>query len=242
MSLALTTDQRCRAGAADHPFQPSLSAAKRALRETGKLTIVALGSSTTAGAGASQPERSYPAVLEAELKRRLPEREIKVVNKGIGGQSAYDMLLRMDADVVAEKPDIVIWQTVVNDAIRDVGEEKLAKILKKGIRKVETAGIDMVLMDLQWLPREDRYPKYDEYREVLAKTAQELNVSVFPRHAMMKSWAKSNKFTEEELVGMDGLHMVDASYRCLAVRIADGLVGALTGEKLDLAEGPRPVN
>ncbi|RDJ27479.1 SGNH/GDSL hydrolase family protein [Bosea caraganae] len=242
MTLALSADQRCRAGAADHPFQPSLSAAKKALQETGKLTIVALGSSTTAGSGASQAERSYPAVLEAELKRRLPDRDIKVVNKGIGGQSAYDMLLRIDADVIAEKPTIVIWQTVVNDAIRDVGEEKLAKILKKGIRKVENAGIDMVLMDLQWLPREDRYPKYEEYRAVLAKTAGELNVSVFPRHAMMKSWAKSNKFTEEELVGMDGLHMVDASYRCLAIRIADGLVSGLTGAKLDLAEGPKPTN
>jgi acyl-CoA thioesterase-1 len=75
--------------------------------------------------------------------------------------------------VIEEKPSIVIWQTVVNDAIRDVGEEKLAKILRKGIRKVQAAGIDMIVMDLQWLPREDRYPHYDDYRAVLAKTAQE---------------------------------------------------------------------
>ncbi len=211
------------------------------MQETGALTIVALGSSTTAGSGVSDSAHSYPAVLEAELKRRLPEVAVKVVNKGVGGQSAYDMLLRMDADVIEEKPAIVIWQTVVNDAIRDIGEEKLAKILRKGIRKARDAGIDMVLMDLQWLPRESRYPKYDDYRTVLAKTAQEGDVALFPRYAMMKGWSRSTHFSPGEIVGMDGMHVVEAGYRCLAIRIADGLVAGLTGAKAETAE-PKPTN
>lgn len=242
MTLAGKNDVRCRFGAAQQPFAPILPAAKKAVQESGTLTIVALGSSTTAGSGASTDDRSYPAVLANELRRRLPGTEINVVNKGVGGQSAYDMLLRMEADVIEEKPSIVIWQTVVNDAIRDVGEEKLAKILRKGIRKVQNAGIDMIMMDLQWLAREDRYPRYDGYRAVLAKTADEHGVSVFPRYAMMKSWARSKQFTSEELVGMDGLHMVEASYRCLAIRIADGIASALTGEKPELTENFKPTN
>jgi acyl-CoA thioesterase I len=242
MTLADKSDLRCRFGAAQQPFHPMLPVAARTLRDTGALTIVALGSSTTEGSGASSNDKSYPAVLEAELKRRLPDREIKVVNKGVGGQSAYDMLLRMEADVIEAKPSIVIWQTVVNDAIRHVGEEKLAKILTKGIRKMQDAGIDMVMMDLQWLPREDRYPKYDDYRKVLMRTADEHGVSIFPRYAMMKSWARSKQFTDAELVGMDGLHMVDASYRCLAVRVADGIVSALTGAKPEFAEASKPSN
>ncbi len=242
MALADMSDLRCRFGAAQLPFLPMLPAAKTTLEETGALTIVALGSSTTAGSGASAGDRSYPSVLEAELKRRLPGRSVTVVNKGVGGQSAYDMLLRMETDVVDLKPSIVIWQTVVNDAIRDVGEDKLARILRKGIRKTQAAGIDMVLMDLQWLPRADRYPKYQDYRAILSKTADENGVSVFPRYAMMRNWARSKHFTSEEIVGMDGLHMVDASYRCLAVRIADGLVSALTGAKPEFAESPRPTN
>ena len=230
------TDLRCRLGAAEQAFVPSLPAAKKALQETGALTIVALGSSTTEGSGASAHDKSYPAVLQAELRRRFPQAEINVINKGVGGQSAYDMLLRMEADVIEQKPSIVIWQTVVNDAIRDTGEDKVAKILRKGIRKVQAAGIDMVMMDLQWLPREERYPHYDDYRALLAKTTREHGVSVFPRHAMMKNWAKSKQFTSEELVGMDGLHMIDASYRCLAIRIADGIASALTGAKPELAK------
>ncbi|WNJ92738.1 SGNH/GDSL hydrolase family protein [Bosea sp. 685] len=242
MPAGTITDLRCRHGAAQQSFLPELPAARKVLQETGSVTIVALGSSATAGSGASATDKSYPAVLEAELKRRLPNAEVKVINKGVGGQSAYDMLLRMDADVIEEKPSIVIWQTVVNDVVRDVGEEKLAKILRKGIRKVHEAGIDMVVMDLQWLPREDRYPKYEDYRAVLAKTALEHAVSIFPRYAMMRNWARSKQFSSEELVGMDGLHMVDSSYRCLAIRMADGLVSGLTGEKSDFPDKPRSTN
>lgn len=242
MALAASADLRCRSGAARHPFQPALPAAKAALRETGKLTIVALGSSTTAGSGASAEDRSYPAVLQEELRRRLPNAEVSVVNKGAGGQSAYDMLQRMESDVIELQPALVIWQTVVNEAISQIGEEKLAKILGKGIRKVQAAGIDMVLMDLQWLPREGRYPRYDDYRTVLKKTADEHGVPVFPRYGMMKDWARSKRFTSEELVGMDGMHMVDAGYRCLAIRIADGIAAALTGARPELATGPKATN
>lgn len=178
MALAAAADMRCRSGATQQPFQPALPAARKALRETGKLTIVAIGSSTTAGAGASAEDRSYPVVLQDELRRRLPNADVTVVNKGVGGQSAYEMLLRMDTDVVEQKPSLVIWQTVVNDAINHVSEEKLVKILRKGILKVQAAGIDMVMMDLPWLSRESRYPRYDDYRAVLKKIADEHGVSI----------------------------------------------------------------
>lgn len=242
MALAAASDMRCRSGVAQHAFQPTLPAAKTALRETGKLTIVAIGSSTTAGSGASAENQSYPAVLQDELRRRLPNAEVSVINKGVGGQSAYDMLLRMDTDVIEQKPSIVIWQTVVNEAISHIGEAKLAKILRKGILKAQAAGIDMVMMDLQWLPRAGRYPQYDAYRAVLKKTAEEHGVALFPRYGMMRDWSRSKRFTSEELVGMDGMQMVDAGYRCLAIRLADGIAAALTGAKPDLATGPKPTN
>jgi len=228
--LAQLADGRCRAGAGQHPFKPELTASKRALTETNRLGIVALGSSSTAGTGASDPDRSYPAVLEAELRRRLPGREVKVTNLGVGGQSAYEMYLRLESEVIPERPALVIWQTAVNDAIRDIGEEKLAKILRKGALKLQEAGIDLVLMDMPWLMREGRYPKYDDYRAVLAKVASESGVPLFPRYAMMKSWSGSKQFSEDEIVGMSGLQVVEAGYRCFGLRLADGIVGEL-GER-----------
>lgn len=223
--VAPMVEARCRAGAAQNPFKPVLPVSARTLTETNRLAIVAIGSSTTAGTG--EANRGYPTVLEEELRRRLPTREIKVTNLGVGGQSAYEMYLRLESEVIPEKPALVIWQTAVNDAIRDIGEEKLAKILRKGIGKLQEAGIDLVLMDMPWLPREGRYPKYDDYRAVLARVASETGVPVFPRYVMMKNWSGSKRFSEEEIVGMDGLQVVESGHRCLAIRLADGIAAEL---------------
>jgi hypothetical protein len=100
----------------------------------------------------------------------------------------------------------------------------------------------MILMDLPWLPREGRYPHYDDYRAVLVKTAQDQGISLFPRYAMMKGWSNSRQFTPEELVGMDGLHLVDAGYRCLALRLADGIVAGIGPVRIESAGRVKPTN
>jgi hypothetical protein len=52
----------------------------------GPLVVVAIGSSSTAGAGATAPDKAYPAQLEAALVRRLPPRvPVRVVNRGVNG-------------------------------------------------------------------------------------------------------------------------------------------------------------
>src|SRR5262245_63223116 len=75
-----------------------------------KLTIiVALGSSSTAGVGASSPEAAYPSRLMAELAQRFPTQPFMVLNRGGGGERAVDTLARFDDSVAAEHPDLVLW-------------------------------------------------------------------------------------------------------------------------------------
>ena len=45
---------------------------------------------------------TYPSRLEAELKAQLPGLPITVLNKGIGGEEAPQMVARFDADVIEE--------------------------------------------------------------------------------------------------------------------------------------------
>ena len=73
------------------------------------LTIVALGSSSTEGVGASAPQFSYPSRLAAVLQARFPEVAIRVVNRGISGEQSPQMVARMERDVLSEHPDLVIW-------------------------------------------------------------------------------------------------------------------------------------
>src|SRR5690349_4818256 len=62
------------------------------LRAHQPVTIVAIGSSSTAGAGASNPAASYPSRLEAELRLRFPDEKITVLNRGVNGEVGTDMI------------------------------------------------------------------------------------------------------------------------------------------------------
>ena len=74
------------------------------LRDRRPLTIVAIGSSSTEGIGASAPAFAYPAQLERELAKRFQASAVKVFNKGVGGELARDMVARIERDAIAENP------------------------------------------------------------------------------------------------------------------------------------------
>src|SRR3954469_1477753 len=65
------------------------------------LTIVAIGSSSTFGAGASAQAMSYPSRLAWELRALLPGISITLINRGVNGETAREMLARFDSDVLA---------------------------------------------------------------------------------------------------------------------------------------------
>jgi acyl-CoA thioesterase-1 len=88
------------------------------------IMIVALGSSSTAGAGASSAETTYPSRLMVELARRFQTQPIMVLNRGISGERAVDMLARFDESVSAERPDLVLWQVGTNAVLRGYERSK----------------------------------------------------------------------------------------------------------------------
>src|ERR1700716_3948747 len=87
-----------------------LARTARILASGKPLKIVALGSSSTYGAGASTSAASYPSRLADELARRFPGHEITVLNRGVGGEEIPDMLARLGTAVVAQPPHLALWQ------------------------------------------------------------------------------------------------------------------------------------
>src|SRR3954469_3063012 len=84
------------------------------------LSLVALGSSSTAGAGASTVDASYPTRLRARLSS-LVGHPVIVVNRGRNGDRVGDMLLRLPTQVIPENPDAVIWQLGTNALLTGLG-------------------------------------------------------------------------------------------------------------------------
>jgi acyl-CoA thioesterase I len=207
------------------------------LRAGKPLTIVALGSSSTEGAGASRPELSYPSRLAAVLQTRFPGVPISVINRGVGGEMAAQMMARLDRDVLAEKPDLVIWQLGSNTVLRDLDPANEIEAVRGGIRRLKAAGIDVMLMDLQYAPAVLLHPGYREMLYTLAGVARSEEVPLFQRFAVMRHWAEDGQMTLPVMLASDRLHMSDASYNCLARQVAGSIAGATARPRHGLVAG-----
>ena len=191
------------------------------------ITIVAIGSSSTAGAGASSPAANYPSRLAVELRQRFPGRAITVINRGVNGEEVADMLRRFDQAVLAAKPDLVLWQLGTNSVIRDHMAVDHGAAIHRGIEKIRATGADVVLIDPQFAPQVIKKSEAEHMVELIAVTAKAENVDLFRRFDVMKRWRNDDHMAFESFVAPDGLHMNDWSYSCMAkgltVAIADAV-------------------
>ena len=169
----------------DAPFSmirftnPLVRVAQR-LRSGGPITIVAIGSSSTAGTGASSSAASYPSWLAVELTQRFPGHPITVLNRGVGGEEIGDMLERFGTDVIATKPDLVLWQFGTNSVIRDDKFNNHDVAIREGLTKIRSTGADIVLIDPQFTPKVIVKPEATRMVELIASTAKHEDVDLSP--------------------------------------------------------------
>jgi acyl-CoA thioesterase I len=192
------------------------------------LTIVAIGSSSTTGVGASSPAMSYPSRLAVELKRRFPGREITVLNRGVNGQETHEMVARFATDVIAAHPDLVLWQVGTNSVLRDHPLRPHSVLLRDGIAQLKEAGTDVVLIDMQFVPRVIAKPETQGMEDQIALSAKEQSVDLFRRFALMRNWHEVQHIPFETFVSPDELHMNDWSYACVAKLLAAAIAEAAT--------------
>jgi lysophospholipase L1-like esterase len=191
------------------------------------LKIVAIGSSSTQGVGASSAAATYPARLEAELKRLFPANGVMVVNHGVGGEEARDMLRRLDGHVFAEKPDLVLWQVGTNAVLRDSPLPPAERQIGEGVRRMKQAGMDVVLIDPQFAPRVISMPETPAMVKLLAHAAKEYNVDIFRRYELMRRWVEDEGIPFTTFISPDRLHMNDWSYACVAKVLGVAIAGAV---------------
>lgn len=185
--------------------------------------IVAIGSSSTEGAGASGPEASYPAALARELNQRFPNARVAVFNKGIGGERINQMMDRFERDVVALNPDLVVWQVGTNEATANDAIQQFQERLVEGIQRLRVKGKDIILMSPQFAPRMNVRSNHLLYVETVRSVAERLGVQLFRRFDIMDFWVASGQLSVSDLITSDGLHMTDFAYYCTAVLLADML-------------------
>jgi len=192
------------------------------------LTIVAIGSSSTAGAGASSPDATYPSRLAVELRTRFPGRDITVLNRGVNGEETNNMMARFAADVLAAHPQLVLWQIGTNSVLRDHPLNPHAVQLLDGIEELKAAGADVVLIDPQFAPAVLAKSETPGMVQQIALAAKEADVGLFQRFAVMREWHDVQHLSFDTFVSPDHLHMNDWSYACLAKLLGGAIAEAAT--------------
>jgi acyl-CoA thioesterase I len=216
----------CRAPAQwSHLDHPLLHTARR-LATGEPLVIVAIGSSSTAGAGASSPAASYPSRLAVELKKLFPGHDITVLNRGVNGEETHDMMARFATGVVAEHPQLVLWQVGTNSVLRDHPLGTHAAQLREGIEQLKATGADLVLIDPQYSPRVLAKPETPGMVDQIALAAKDEHVDLFHRFAVMRDWHEAQHDSFDIFVSPDGLHMNDWGYACWAKLLANAIADA----------------
>ena len=206
----------------DHPL---LHTARR-LATGEPLVIVAIGSSSTAGAGASSPAASYPSRLADELKKLFPGHDITVLNRGVNGDETHDMMARFASGVIAEHPQLVLWQVGTNSVLRDRPLDAHAAELHEGIQELKASGADVVLIDLQYSPKVLAKSETQGMIDQIALAAKDDHVDLFRRFAVMRDWHDVQHDAFDVFVSPDGLHMNDWGYACWAKLLAAAIARA----------------
>jgi lysophospholipase L1-like esterase len=217
-------------------FRRPLRALNRAVRAGRNVRVLAIGSSSTVGVGASSPTATYIARLETSLEGSLKGMDFDVVGRGQSGEVAEGAAARMKREVEETKPDLVVWQVGTNDALRHVNIDKFKSCLRTTLAWLAEARIDVVLIDPQYGAALTKDEHYEKVVAAIAEVAREARVMLVDRFEAMRELQRERGDTF--YLASDNLHLNDRGHRCMAEQLARSIVGGLMQAD---AERPQPV-
>jgi len=200
----------------------SLKRVAAALKAERKLDVLVVGSRSSSIATAEGS--AYPGRLQALLRDRLPGVAVNVTIELRSKRTAEDVATGLGTLVADRKPTLVIWQTGTFDAIRSIDPDEFRTALGKGADAVQQAGADLVLMNLQYSPRTETMINPAPYLDAMRVVAQEHEIPLFDRFAMMRQWNEAGEF--DLFSPAPGIDLAMRVHNCLARALTTFLIDA----------------
>lgn len=94
----------------------------------------------------------YIDLLNTQIKAAGKEDQYELVGAGIGGNKIYDLFLRMDKDVLAEHPDVVVIWVGVNDVWHKASfgtgtdYDKFGIFYNAVVKKIQATGAKVIVV------------------------------------------------------------------------------------------------
>ncbi len=184
--------QSCEVPAYLLTSESALPKVAEAVKSGHPLDILVVGSrSSTIN---SSDGSAYPGRLQAALREKLPSIAVNVsvelqVKKTAGEAASGFVKL-----VEGKRPTLVIWQTGTVDAMRSIDPDDFRSAVNEGVAALQNAGADVVLMNLQYSPRTETMISASPYLDNMRVVAQQHDVPLFDRFAIMRNWNDSGDF------------------------------------------------
>jgi acyl-CoA thioesterase-1 len=167
--------------------------------------VVCFGDSITAGYGV-RPEQAFPALIANRL-------DLPVINAGLDGDRTQDALARLERDVLANDPRVVVVEFGGNDFRKKVDKRETFRNLDRIVGRISRHGAMVILLEMRIGILRDEY--LEGYKEV-AKTHGTLLITNF-----MSGILGNPKLT------VDGIHPNAEGHELIARRVMEELVSLL---------------
>ena len=209
----------------------SLNKAADAVKNGRPLDILVIGSRSSTIV--SSDSSAYPARLQAALKEKLPQLAVNLSVEIQAKKTAEEAAASLAKLAEAKRPTLVIWQTGTVDAMRSVDPDDFRGAVDEGVVALQNAGADVILMNPQYSPRTETMISLPPYLDNMRAVAQQHDVPLFDRFAIMHQWNDQGDFDL-----FSAVHGID-----LAMRVHDCLGRALSKFVIDAAHlGPAQQN
>ena len=200
----------------------SLNKVAEAFKAGHPLDILVVGSRSstiTASEGSA-----YPARLQLALKEKLPSVPVNLSVELQPRKSAEEVASSLAKLMEDKKPTLVIWQTGTVDAMRSTDPDDFRGAVDEGVAALQNAGVDVVLMNLQYSPRTETMISAPPYLDNMRAVAQQHDVPLFDRFAMMQHWNDQGEF--DLFSSSHGIELAKRVHDCIGRALAKFIIGA----------------
>jgi hypothetical protein len=184
------------------------------------ILVVGSRSSTIPTAEAS----AFPGRLQAILREKMPSLTVNVSVELENKKTAEEVAAGLGKLMEAKKPTLVIWQTGTVDAMRSVDPDDFRGAVDEGVAAMRDAGADVILMNLQYSPRTETMISAPPYLDNMRVVAQQHDVPLFDRFAIMRQWNDSGDFDLFSTV--HGLDLAKRVHDCLGRALSKFVIDA----------------
>src|ERR1019366_1977515 len=167
---------------------------------------------------------AYPARLQAMLREKLPSVAVNVSVELQAKKTAEEVAGTLVKLVEGKKPILVIWQTGTVDAMRSIDPDDFRAAVDDGVAALQNAGADVILLNLQYSPRTETMISVPPYLANMRVVAQQHDVPLFDRFAIMRQWNDSGDF--DLFSASHGIELAKRVHDCLGRALSKFVIDA----------------